>query len=113
MKKYPPLNKYELMWMIVFFDLPVLEKQERKDYTEFRNFLLDQGYTMVQYSIYAKVFSGKDACTKYYGLIERNLPPQGKVEILTVTDKQYENIKSYTGKTYNSRKKTENQLLLF
>ena len=98
---------------MVLFDLPVIEKKERKEATEFRKFLLDQGFSMVQYSIYTKVFSGKDACTKYYGLIERNLPPQGKIDIVTITDKQYENIKSYIGKSQKYRKNSSKQLLLF
>ena len=43
------LNKYELMWMMVLFDLPVIEKKERKDATEFRKFLLYNGFSMVKY----------------------------------------------------------------
>ena len=90
------LSRYELMWMMVLFDLPVVESDERKAATDFRNFLLDNGFAMVQYSIYIKLFSGKDACEKYYKLIKNNLPPQGKVDILTITDKQYANIISYS-----------------
>ena len=97
----PLLNRYELMWMMVFFDLPVVEKEERKDAADFRNFLLNNGFSMVQYSIYTKLFSGKDVCEKYYRLIRENLPQNGKVDILTITDKQYGNIISY-----NSGKKT-------
>ncbi len=96
----PVLNKYELMWIFVFFDLPVVEKRERKDATKFRNLLLDNGFNMVQYSIYTRLFSGKDACKKYYRLIQDNLPKEGKVDILTVTDAQYSNIISF-----NARKK--------
>ena len=55
------LNRYELMWMMVLFDLPVIEKKERKAATDFRNFLLDNGFSMVQYSIYTKLFYGKYA----------------------------------------------------
>jgi CRISPR-associated protein Cas2 len=113
MRQYPLLNKYELMWMLVLFDLPVVEKKERKDAVEFRNFLLNSGFSMVQFSIYTKVLSGPDACTKYYNLIEKNLPKQGKVDIVTITDKQYGNIKSYSGKTKNRKKNPPEQLLLF
>ena len=108
----PLLNRYELLWMMVFFDLPVVEKEERKAATDFRNFLLNHGFAMIQYSIYTKLLSGKDACEKYYKMIEKNLPAEGKVDILTITDKQYGNTISY-----NARKKTEKkepeQLLLF
>ena len=113
MRRYPILNGYELMWILVLFDLPVIEKKERKDAAKFRNFLLDNGFSMVQFSIYTKVLSGIDACQRYYRLIESNLPKSGKVDILTITDKQYGNIKSYIGRSKNREKKHPEQLLLF
>ena len=108
----PLLNRYELLWMMVFFDLPVIEKKERKAAITFRNFLLDNGFSMVQYSIYTKLFSGKDACEKYYRMITDNLPSEGKVDILTITDKQYGNIISYNARKKQKKKEPE-QLLLF
>lgn len=108
----PLLNRYELMWMMVLFDLPVVEKKERKDATDFRNFLLDNGFCMVQYSIYMKLLSGKEVCRKYYKLIQEHLPAEGKVDILMITDKQYGNIISYNAGT-KQEKKQQGQLLLF
>ena len=108
----PLLNRYELMWMIVLFDLPVIEKQERKEATKFRNFLLDNGFSMIQYSIYTKMFSGKDSCEKYYRMIRGNLPSDGKVDIITITDKQYGNIISYKAAEKVEKKQPE-QLTLF
>ena len=106
------LNKYELMWMMVLFDLPVIEKKERKDAAGFRKFLLDNGFSMVQYSIYTKLFSGKDACEKYYRMIHDNLPIKGKVDIITITDRQYGNIISYNAGEKRQKKQPE-QFLLF
>ncbi|WP_433012655.1 CRISPR-associated endonuclease Cas2 [Treponema pectinovorum] len=108
----PLLSRYELMWILVFFDLPVVEKSDQKAATAFRNFLLDNGFSMVQYSIYTKLFSGKDACEKYYKMIQKNLPAQGKVDILTITDYQYGNIISYHSREKQQKKQNE-QLLLF
>lgn len=100
------------MWMIVLFDLPVIEKKERKEATKFRNFLLDNGFGMIQYSIYTKMFSGKDVCEKYYKMIKANLPSEGKVDIITITDRQYGNIISYQAAEKITKKQQE-QLLLF
>ncbi len=99
--------------MMVFFDLPVVEKQERKDATAFRNFLLDNGFQMIQYSIYVRIFSSSEACEKYYNLIEHNIPERGRVDVLTITDRQYSNIKSF--ECAKSVKKTQDyqQLLMF
>lgn len=108
----PLLNRYELMWMIVLFDLPVVEEQERKEASQFRNFLLNNGFSMLQYSIYTKLFSGKDACEKYFKLIKENLPAKGKVDIITITDKQYGNIISYQS-TKKIQKNSPEQLILF
>ena len=36
------------MWVVVMFDLPVVEKAERKAATDFRNSLLDLGFEMAQ-----------------------------------------------------------------
>ena len=113
MNKFPVLNRYELMWMMVLFDLPVVEKKERKDATDFRKFLLDCGFSMIQFSIYIKVLSSSDACEKYYRLVEDHLPNKGKVDILTITDKQYENIRSFASSTRNQRKNESKQLLMF
>lgn len=108
----PSLNRYELMWMFVLFDLPVVEKQERRDATLFRKFLLDHGFSMVQYSIYIKLFSSKESSEKYYKLIQECLPGEGKVDIIMITDKQYSGIVSYNGRKKTSKKQPE-QLTLF
>ena len=39
------------MWVVVMFDLPVVEKVEQKAATEFRNGLLDVGFAMSQFSV--------------------------------------------------------------
>lgn len=106
------LSRYELMWMLVLFDLPVVEKEDRKAAADFRNFLLDNGFSMVQFSIYTKLFSGRDAMERYHRLIARHLPAEGKVDILAITDRQYANIISYNARS-RVQKKQVGQLLLF
>jgi len=39
------------MWVIVLFDLPTDSSEARKQYTVFRKHLLDDGFTMMQYSV--------------------------------------------------------------
>ena len=48
------ISGVKLMWMIVMFDLPVGTDKERKRATKFRNFLLDEGFSMSQFSVYLK-----------------------------------------------------------
>jgi hypothetical protein len=41
-------------WILTMFDLPVMTDKERKAATKFRNDLLDNGYLMIQFSVYAR-----------------------------------------------------------
>ncbi len=41
-------------WLMAMFDLPVMTKKERKVASRFRNDLLDQGFLMIQFSVYAR-----------------------------------------------------------
>lgn len=100
------------MWMMVMFDLPVVEKKDRKAATGFRNYLLDEGFHMAQYSIYYRLLSGKEAAESLEKRIRASLPEKGKVQVLSITDKQYENISTYVGKRDEPQKKPD-QLVLF
>ncbi len=101
------------MWMFVMFDLPVMEKSERKAASDFRNKLLDNGFEMAQFSVYMRFCSSSaqaDALTKK---IEAALPEGGNVSILQFTDKQYERITTFKGRSKLARKKSPDQYDLF
>ncbi|MEQ8508497.1 MAG: CRISPR-associated endonuclease Cas2 [Rhodospirillaceae bacterium] len=106
------ISGYRTLWMIVTFDLPVTEKIERKAATGFRNYLLDEGFGMAQFSVYYRLLDGKDAASSMERRIKQKVPPKGSVHILTITDKQYENIRIFEGKRSNAPEKP-NQLVLF
>jgi CRISPR-associated protein Cas2 len=101
------------MWMIVLFDLPVVSPEERKVASAFRKTLLDQGFHMSQFSVYYRLISGKEALDGYIRVIQKQLPPKGKVDILAITDKQYENIVSFSGKKKEKNNQNPTQLYLF
>lgn len=42
------------MWVLALFDLPVDKPESRRQYTRFRKELLDDGFTMMQYSVYQR-----------------------------------------------------------
>lgn len=85
------------MRMIVFFDLPVQTKTERRHATAFRNFLLKDGYHMLQFSVYARVCNGNDAVKKHESRLRASLPPNGSIRLLVVTEKQYQSIQILLG----------------
>lgn len=100
------------MWVLTMFDLPVGTKVERKAATGFRKFLLDQGFEMTQLSVYMRFCSGKEETETYVSRVQDALPPGGKVDVLTITDKQYENIVSFVGRVRQARKNPD-QFALF
>lgn len=85
------------MRMLVFFDLPVTTASERKAAAQFRKFLLKDGYHMVQYSVYARVCNGNDAVKKHETRLNLNLPKEGSVRLLVITEKQYESMRILLG----------------
>jgi CRISPR-associated protein Cas2 len=101
------------MWMIVMFDLPVVQKDERKAATEFRNALLDMGFEMSQFSVYMRFCTSPAQIETYCKQVETTLPQGGKVNILQFTDKQYERIISYHGRTKQPAQKAPDQFDLF
>lgn len=107
------LSGYRLMWMIVMFDLPVVEKAERRAATEFRNHLLDLGFEMSQFSVYMRFCTGPVQVETYSKRVEAALSEGGKVNILQFTDKQYERILSFHGKAKQPDQKVPDQFDLF
>jgi len=101
------------MWMVVMFDLPVIEKVERKAATEFRNTLLDMGFEMSQFSVYMRSCTSPAQVDTYCKRVEAALPQGGRVSILQFTDKQYERIISFHGQAKQPAPKTPDQFDLF
>jgi CRISPR-associated protein Cas2 len=108
-----PLSGYRIMWMMVMFDLPVGTSEERRAATRFRNFLLDQGFEMAQFSVYMRFCAGKEQVEVHTRRIAENVPDRGKVHLLAFTDKQYENIVCFAGKLREPVRKIPDQLVLF
>ena len=101
------------MWLYVMFDLPVGTGRERKAATAFRNYLLDEGFEMAQFSVYLRFAESKEAAETYIGHIGSARPDKGKVHIVTITDKQYGNARIFAGKKRERRPENPKQLVLF
>lgn len=99
--------------MMVLFDLPTDTDRFRKMSSKFRSFLLDNGFKMIQYSVYMKFHSGAESYEKYLKKIQNNLPEYGNVIVVQFTDKQYENAKVFIGKSKPEFLPEQEQLTLF
>ena len=92
------LSGYRSMWLITMFDLPTDTPAARREYSKFRHMLLLSGFSMMQYSVYSRHCSSKENAETYVRRIERQLPPDGQVRVLRITDKQFERMKVFWGK---------------
>ena len=92
------ISGYRCMWVMAMFDLPTDTKKARRRYTLFRKSLLDDGFSMLQFSVYVRHCPSEENATVHVQRIERNIPPDGEVRILTFTDKQFERMRVFGGK---------------
>lgn len=102
------------MRLLVFFDLPMVTKAEKRAYVQFRKFLLNDGYDMIQWSVYGRILNGADAEKKHLARLAENLPPEGSVRAMTVTEKQYAGMRLLVGMPrFQEKRVGGTQLLLF
>ena len=71
------------------FDLPTKTKRDRKKYTLFRKQMLDDGFTMLQYSVYMRICKSNYSANAHIKYIKRIIPLKGEVRILKLTEKTY------------------------
>ncbi len=107
------LNEYRVMWIMVLFDLPTETKKDKKNYTEFRNNMLRDGFTMFQFSAYLRHCPSRENAEVHVKRIQKNLPPAGHVGILTITDKQFGMMQLFFGKEEKEKPDIPQQLELF
>lgn len=87
-----------IMRAIVFFDLPTGSKTERKHAAKFRKFLLTEGFFMMQESVYSKLLLNAAAYKAVLNNMKKNKPPSGLIQLLTVTENQYNSMEFILGK---------------
>jgi CRISPR-associated protein Cas2 len=101
-----------LMYLFVFFDLPVKTKEERRAAALFRKFLLDDGYLMIQYSVYARICNGQERLDKHLARVQQQSPRRGCIRAMQVTELQYCRMKFLAGKQPPKEKIGTAQLIL-
>jgi CRISPR-associated protein Cas2 len=77
------------MRILVFFDLPTETAKDRKNYSEFRKFLIKEGFIMMQESVYAKLVLNNSITNSIKDKISKNKPQKGIVQMLIITEKQF------------------------
>lgn len=107
------LNQYKIMWVFVHFDLPTESKTDKKNYTKFRKYLIQDGFNMIQYSIYARHCSSRENAEVHKNRVKKHLPPHGNIIIFEITDAQFGRMEFYNGVKSESAPMAYTQLEMF
>lgn len=83
---------YRIMRLVLIFDMPVKTKAERKEYTKFRDYIMDDGFMMLQYSVYTRMCPNDTSVDKHIARVKMFKPKYGNIRIIKVTENQFLNM---------------------
>ena len=101
-----------VMRTMVFFDLPNVYLRDKKKYIKFRKYLINEGFIMMQESVYSKLVLNSQQSTLLINRIRKNAPKRGIIQVMTITEKQYSQIEYIIGETQNKIIDTEDKLIV-
>lgn len=104
---------YRFMRVMVFFDLPTLSAEDRREYAKFRKFLIKGGFLMMQESVYTKMTLNKTVADSVVESVKRNKPPKGLVQLMTITEKQFNRMEYVCGEFVSDVLCTDERLVIF
>jgi len=107
------LNAYRVMWTLLMYDLPTETKKERKAAATFRKELLNDGFSMFQFSMYVRHSASSENAEVHKRRVKAALPELGKVGILQITDKQFAQMEIYYGAKPQQLPQVAQQLEMF
>ena len=100
------------MRIMVLFDLPVLTEKQRRDYREFRKYLLKAGFFMMQESVYCKLVQNAGVADVVQESSRKNKPGEGLVQKLRVTEKQFAKMEYVVGENKSLVLDTDERLVI-
>ncbi|MFT4245021.1 MAG: CRISPR-associated endonuclease Cas2 [Micrococcaceae bacterium] len=101
------------VWLMVMFDLPVTTKQERKGANDYRNTLLDEGFDMLQFSVYVKHVFNAASSGRTLKIVKGAIPVSGAVRVFRLTDEQWARAWRFENKKILVPEAIPEQLILF
>lgn len=100
------------MRIVVFFDLPTLTDTDKREYRKFRKLLLKNGFIMMQESVYTRMVLNQTVQNSVIELLKKNKPPEGLVQAMVVTEKQFSNTVNISGKITSDVIDSDERLLV-
>ncbi len=106
-------SAYRVMWVLVLYDLPTDTKAKMKDNALFRKRLIEDGFTLFQFSMYIRHCPSKENADVHIKRVKNWLPKYGRVAIMCVTDRQFADIELFYGRVQEETPPIYQQLELF
>ena len=102
---------YRYMRLLLMFDMPTLTPTDRRDYRQFRKFLISEGFLMHQFSIYTKILLNDTAAQAMVSRLEKHVPKKGHITLLKVTEKQFAKMIYLHGERNKSGANTDSRVV--
>ena len=112
-RDFDRFSQYRIMWIIVLYDLPTDTKAQRKEAAMFRKRIMQDGFTMFQFSTYLRHCPSKENAATHIKRVKSFLPKSGRVGILCITDKQFGDMEMFQGLQAEEKIVGPQQLELF
>ena len=93
------MSGFRFMRMLVFFDLPTITGEDRRNYRQFRKKLIKNGFIMLQESVYCRMVTSPSVEASVKKMIQDNKPPKGLVQYLSITEKQFARMEYVVGES--------------
>lgn len=100
------------MRLLVFFDLPTATAEDRRNYSRFRKALIKNGFIMLQESVYCRMFITPSAERLAMDIIRKHRPPDGTVQMLSVTEKQFAKMEYLVGEYHCELIESDERLII-
>ena len=103
---------YRYMRVLVLYDLPVKSSENIREYTKFRKYLLKTGFIMMQESVYCKLALNTTVANAIIDILRKNRPEAGLVQVLTMTEKQFQKIEFIVGSSKSNILDSDKRLVI-
>lgn len=100
------------MRTMVFFDLPNVYAKDKRNYLQFRKYLLSEGFIMMQESVYSKIVLNSQQSSLLMERLRKKSPKKGLIQVLTITERQYSQIEYITGEHESKIIDNEDRLIV-
>lgn len=100
------------MRILVLFDLPITTLENKRSYRAFRKYLLKNGFMMMQESVYCRIALNAVVAGAIINNVKLNLPTDGLVQLLTVTERQFSRMEVLLGEEHNNVLNSDERLVI-